>query len=105
MTDLPIACTLTGSSFQERIAEIGQLMRDGLRRFDRQGLDLNLHFAPDVAGRVREMVRKEQSCCAFLTFTIVELAADIHLTITVPERARDAADTLMAPFLAGADDV
>jgi hypothetical protein len=102
--DLPIACTLTGSRFQERLAEIAQLMRDGLRRFDRHGLDLNLHFAPDVASRVREMVAKEQACCAFLTFTITELADDLRLTITAPERGRDALDTLFEPFLAGLND-
>ena len=103
--DLPIACTLTGSTFEERRGEISQLMRDGLRRFDRHGLDLNLHFAPDVASRVREMVGKEQACCAFLTFTITELPDDLQLTITAPERGRDAVDTLFEPFLAGLNDV
>jgi hypothetical protein len=101
VTDVPIACTLTGSSFQDRLAEIAQLVRDGLRTCTRRDLDLDLHFAPEVAGRVRDMVRKEQACCGFLTFEISERPDDIRLTISAPERARDAADALFEQFLAG----
>ena len=103
MTDLPIACTLTGSRFQNRLADIAGLMRDGLRAVDRQDLTLDLRFAPSVAHRVREMVRKEEACCAFLAFDVTESKDEIRLTITAPERARDAAEGLFEQFLAGSN--
>ena len=99
MVDLPIACSLTGSSFEARIAEIAQLMRDGLRGFERRDLILDLRFAPEVSSRVREMTQKEQACCGFLDFSIHESPDEIRLTITAPERARDVADALFDQFL------
>jgi hypothetical protein len=48
---------------------------------------------------VREMVAKEQSCCAFLAFELSETDTNVRLTITAPERARDAADALFEQFV------
>lgn len=47
-----------------------------------------------AAERVREMVRREQTCCAFLHFSLVEREDTVALTITAPEEARAAADVL-----------
>ena len=44
------------------------------------------------------MVRKEGACCAFLDFDLHENAQGIHLSITAPENARDAANDLFAHF-------
>ena len=56
----PIACTLQAGSYQERLAWIAALARDGLRGLSRTDLRLELIYAPAVAPRVREMVVKEQ---------------------------------------------
>jgi hypothetical protein len=96
---LPIACTLQPGSYQERLAWIAALAREGLRGVSREDLRLELRYAPDVAARVREMVGKEQECCGFLTFELTETHDDVRLTITAPERARDVADTLFEPFV------
>jgi hypothetical protein len=101
-TEVPIACTLTAGTYQQRLDWIAQLTRDGLRSHQRNELILELRYASEVADRVRELVRKEDQCCAFLTFELSEENGDILLTITVPERARDAADLLFAPFLPSA---
>ena len=53
-----------------------------------------LTYARSVADRVREMVRKEQRCCAFLNFDLSEIDEGVRLAITAPERARDVADAL-----------
>jgi hypothetical protein len=94
----PIACTLQGGWYEERLAWIADLAREGLRSHARQDLMLQLRYAPEVAARVRDMVRKEQDCCAFLDFELTESSDDVRLTITAPERARDVADALFEQF-------
>ena len=90
----PIACTLTPGEFQDRLAWVADLTCDALRRHERHDLALVLTYAPDAADRVRELVRREQTCCSFLTFDLREEAHEIRLTITAPERARIDADML-----------
>jgi hypothetical protein len=95
----PIACTLDGGSYQDRIAWIAELARDGLRRHTRTDLTLELRYAPEVAAKVHEMVDKERQCCAFLSFEMTENRDAVQLKITAPERARDAVDVLFEQFL------
>ena len=94
----PIACTLLGDELQDRLAWIATLMCDALQGSERDDLTLRLRFASEAIRRVREMVRKEQACCGFLTFEIDERPDEAWLTITAPEAARAAADTLFAQF-------
>ena len=100
----PIACTLAGPDFRERLAWIATLTRDALRSYDRDNLVLNLRYAPGAASRVREMMRKEQACCAFLTFEMHEYPDEVRLTIRAPKDARASADALFEPFIAPARD-
>jgi hypothetical protein len=95
----PIACTLQPGDYRERLAWIAELARDGLLGVSRDDLRLELNYAPHVTDRVREMVGKEQSCCAFLDFELAESGAGVRLTITAPERARDVADALFEQFV------
>ena len=95
----PIACTLQPGDYRERLAWIAGLARDGLLGVTRDDLRLELRYARDVADRVREMVGKEQSCCAFLDFELAESDTGVQLTITAPERARDVADALFEQFV------
>ena len=97
--DAPIACTLPSESYHERLASIAQLARDGLLGMSRNDLQIEFTYAPSVAGRVREMVSKEQECCAFLNFDVSETDEDVRLTITAPERASEVADSLFEPFM------
>jgi|SRR5579864_152193 len=96
----PIACTLPTADFKDRMEWIGELTRDVLRKYERHGLVLDLRYAPEGAARVREMVHKEQQCCAFLTFKIREELDEIRLTITAPADAAEAADLLFEQFVA-----
>ena len=95
----PIACTLDPGDQRERLAWIAELARDGLLGVSREDLRLELRYAPHVADRVREMVRKEQSCCAFLTFDLSEADERVRLMITAPEQARAVADALFEQFV------
>ena len=95
----PIACTVQGAGYRERLALIEELARDGLRAVTRDDLRLELRYAGDVASRVREMVAREQVCCAFLDFELTETSEEVRLTITAPERAREVADALFEQFV------
>jgi hypothetical protein len=97
--EAPIACTLGSGDYRERLARIAELARDGLLSVRREDLAIELRYAPSVADRIREMVGKEQECCAFLNFAISEIGEDVRLTITAPERARDVADALFEQFV------
>src|SRR3712207_5083286 len=99
----PIACTLAPGDYKARLAWIAQLARDALRSNERRDLELELVYAADAAPRVHEMVRKEQDCCAFMTFDLDERPDEIRLTIKVPERAREVADMLLGQFLPSAE--
>jgi hypothetical protein len=100
--DRPIACTLSGDALQGRRTSIVALARDALRGCERDDLTLRLRFAPDSVERVREMVRNEQACCSFLAFELDERPDEIRVTITAPEAARAAADSLFAQFAGSA---
>jgi hypothetical protein len=95
----PIACTLGGSDYHERLAWIARLNQDGLLGHRRNAASLELHYAGGVRDRVHQLVRQEAECCAFLGFALDESADRVCVTITVPERAGDMADALLAPFL------
>jgi hypothetical protein len=90
----PIACTLAPGDYHARLAWIAELARDALLGFERRELVLELRFALEAADRVREMVRKEQACCGFLTFELEETPREIRLTIRAPEEARGALKVL-----------
>lgn len=99
---LPIACTLAPEEYKDRAASIAALNKDALRKFERRDLILELHYALEARGRVQEMVRNEQTCCAFLSFDLRKEGDEIRLIITAPERAREAADALFDQFAANA---
>jgi hypothetical protein len=67
-SDFPIACTLDVGDFRARLAQIAALNRDALHEHRR--------------------------CCAFLAFDLREESDELRLTITAPEEARGAAETL-----------
>lgn len=64
----------------------------------RSPLALSLVYGPEAADDVREMVRKESACCAFLRFHLSITHDEVHLLITAPEAAREAADLLFDHF-------
>ena len=98
----PIVCMLPAGDFKDRLVWIGALAREALRSYERHDLVLDLRYAPEAAQRVREMIRKEQQCCAFLTFELHEHSHEVQVTIKAPEEARAAADLLFEQFIASA---
>lgn len=97
----PIACCLSTGEYQRRNAWIESLARTHLRKPTRDDLVLRLLYASEAADEVRRMVAQERLCCAFLTFDFDPRPDAVHVTITAPETAREAADTLFGQFLKG----
>lgn len=100
-----IACTLQGNDFKSRTAWIRSIAERHLKKSMRSPLTLYLVYAKEAEGDVREMVRKENECCTFLRFDLSARGDDVHLLITAPDAAKDAADMLFdhfAPDLASA---
>jgi hypothetical protein len=95
----PIACTLTSGDFQERLTWIADLNREALLKHNRSDLTLTLVYDRQAIDRVRELMRHEQTCCAFMSFQLDETADMVRLTITAPEEAREAADLLFEQFV------
>ena len=93
-----IACSLAANDFKQRSAWIHELARKHLRRSRRTPLTLDLTYEAQAAEQVREMVAKEQTCCSFLRFDLQEKPDAVRLTITAPEKAREAADVLFDHF-------
>ncbi|HEU4693188.1 MAG TPA: hypothetical protein VFS23_32720 [Vicinamibacterales bacterium] len=100
LKSLAIACTLTAGDLQKRLAQIRKLTAEALLGHDRNGLVLALRYAPEAVEGVRAMVASEQHCCAFLNFEVREQPDVVHVTITAPENAREAADELFEQFIA-----
>lgn len=99
MTDaVPIACTLDHAGFEARMAWIADLNAQALGAVRRGDLRLELDYAPSALADVQRLAAKEQQCCAFLTFDVIERSDVVTLAITAPEGARDAADLLFASF-------
>ena len=90
----PIACTLNTVDMKARCAKRAELNRTALQSYRRDDLRLDLLYAIDARQQVLEMVRAEQTCCAFLTFEVREEPGALRVIVMAPERARDAADSL-----------
>jgi hypothetical protein len=88
---------------RERLCAIQTLTREALLGYERNGFKLALRYAPDAIERVRAMVTGEQHCCAFLEFEVREQSDAVHVTITAPQNARDAAAELFEQFIAGVE--
>lgn len=99
-TDAPIACSLDGAAYRERMEEIRALFARALKGSQRDGPRLHLTFDAAARAGIEDMVRKEKACCAFLGFHLADDQGAIKLTITVPPGAADGADEIFAPFAA-----
>ena len=71
MTELPIACTLSGVDRQERGEKLARILAraEESRRLD-EGLALRFPGGDPVLEELSELIRLERQCCPFLTFRL-----------------------------------
>lgn len=98
---LPIACTLGAGDLKARLAWIADLNRGHLKRHARNDLALTLVYDRSARDDVARLAAQEGECCAFLAFDVADGPEGTVLTVTAPEDAREAADTLFEGFMAG----
>jgi hypothetical protein len=99
---LPIACTLDSGAYADRLSWIANLNRAHLRTHRLTRGVLELSYDPRAATLLRELVRREQACCAFLDFSLAESTNAVELRIGVPASSLDESELLLSPFLEGA---
>ena len=94
MRELPIACTLDAAAMGERGERWRALGDRALVGRERRDSRATLRFAAsdDVAAELRELVRLEGECCAFLDMRIDARDGELVLTIDGPPEAADLLD-------------
>ena len=101
-TTTPIVCTLGPGAYADRSRWLAELNRTFLRTYQQSGTTLELIYSPAGLAQVRELVRQETECCAFLGFELSEGTDFVRLRITAPSGTQGRMSVLLAPFLAGA---
>jgi hypothetical protein len=93
----PIACTLHPNDFAGRLRDFSRGVFTHLRGIERPEptrLRLVLDAAVDP-GTVRDLLVREQQCCAFMTFTIAPGRGTLLADLEVPARAASALDGIV----------
>jgi hypothetical protein len=98
---LPIACTLTGASLEERGRWLRRLGEAALIEGTRQRDRLELRFRLEAAADVRELVRAETECCPFLSFELDDGPREVGLAVTGPSDAGPVLDAMLAALSGG----
>lgn len=78
MTDAPDTAV-------ERLAEYQSLFAQSLigREHTEDGIRFRFRVAPGLEARVRDLVAREQACCAFFSFTVVTRGDELWWDATV----------------------
>ena len=81
---LPVACTLTPGAGAAQLAAWQEFNDDYLLDIDRTAAQITVHYPKidDATARLTELVRTEQSCCAFATWAIDTTHPDLSLSVT-----------------------
>ena len=96
--DLPLACTLEGAAFAERRARWEALSERALAGRERTpgGVLLRYRAAPGVVDELRELVRLEGDCCAFLDLRLREHGAEPVLEVSGPPEAAEVIEAFVS---------
>ena len=89
MPDMPDACALTASEFQDRERWLVETLGAETERLERlpNGYTIQLRSTRATLLNVAELIGLERQCCPFLTFTMTvePVEGPIHLSLTGPE--------------------
>ena len=81
---LPVACTLTPGAGAAQLAAWQEFNDDYLLDLDKTAGQITVHYPKidDATARLTELVRTEQTCCTFVTWSIDTTHPDLRLTVT-----------------------
>jgi hypothetical protein len=96
--DGPIACTLPLNEYAGRLEDFRQGVFSHLIGIERpEPSRLRLILAGDTDPEaVRDLLIREQGCCAFMSFTITPRRGKLEADLEVPAEAGPALDSLVA---------
>ena len=97
MPEPPIACTLSREDYRAQVTEL-RAVSECLKNVRHGEGSVHLTYDLTAANRVRDLVQKEQLCCAFLKFEMSEDDSGLHLSITAPKEVRNFAEVLFENF-------
>lgn len=101
MTEKPaLACSLTPSDLEQRLAAIAELGAMSLIAHGSDGHRHILRFRSDpiIRARLKAIVAAEAQCCSFMDLSLSEEGGELVLSITAPESGRATAEGLAAAF-------
>lgn len=100
MTEIPIACTLSGRDYQRRMDAIAAVGRNALIDASSRADVATLRFRdrPGVRGRLQALVDAEAACCPFLEIQLRERDRALALSITAPDGGEFMVDELIDAF-------
>ena len=95
-TPLEIACSLTPGDYAQRLREFRQFCATSLRETRREPARLHLSLDPAAlrAGELRDLLRREQECCPFFSFSVEASPESIRVEAAVPDGAEECLDDL-----------
>jgi hypothetical protein len=94
---IPIACTLSPGARAGRMDEFRRLFADHLRAMSRPAatrLRLTLEGSDGVEATTRDLIAREQQCCAFYTFGVTAGGGHVIVEAQVPAGAEPVLDEL-----------
>jgi len=93
---LPPACSLSPGEYAERLREFRRLFAVALREVRRRSTDLHLVLDASTAGeaKVRDLLRREQACCPFFSFSVEVMPGTLVVEAAVPDGAEECLDDL-----------
>lgn len=97
-SEAPIACSLTGGAFAERLEWLRELKKRALVAQWREGGALHLIVDKSARREVEELIEKENACCGFLNFATADVERGIRVTITPPRGMEEFIDQLLSHF-------
>jgi hypothetical protein len=96
-TSIPLVCTLWPNQTGERLAEFERLFANHLRDLTRPApRQARFVFQPadEIEDATRDLLAREQECCAFFDFVVDRQGVNLIVQATVPEGAEASLDGL-----------
>lgn len=90
----PLTCSSDGDDLVAIVQTFRAAVTEGLVSRERTATGVRFQMRPAAAPAVREFVRREQACCPFFTFDVIEEGPDLVLGIEGPEAANPLLDLL-----------
>ena len=95
-SNVTLACSLSPAEYAERLRAFRRLFAVSLREMRREPTRLQLRLDADTAGEAegRDLLRREQECCPFFSFTVEQTAGSVAVETVVPDGAEECLNDL-----------